>query len=311
LTLPWSQSFYLCCQDIRSYVQNFYQFIEGVSQHHRNIDDLLSKSLDIILSTHISESIARRAQSTSNFSQITQIVTNLEHFEVACAELERSLTAIRSSQRGGIIHITAAASFASSRSRVLKRVIASIQSKLDDFFGLAEYDWTPKTREQSPSMYLYELANWLTTVVDSLVVKDEYKEEAYRGAVDYIAECFMDFLTGRSIPMINENAISNILIDIDFLEEEFKRNGRGHLNSAFSELRTITTIVMQDLVQDYLVPSIRQASYSSVKPKRLQALLEKLARYGAECRDAASRDRGEKRRKAAEAVGRVFPGENR
>ena len=28
---------------IRSFVHNFYQFIEGVSQHHRNIDDLLSK----------------------------------------------------------------------------------------------------------------------------------------------------------------------------------------------------------------------------------------------------------------------------
>ena len=28
---------------IRSFVQNFYQFIEGVSQHHRNIDDQLSK----------------------------------------------------------------------------------------------------------------------------------------------------------------------------------------------------------------------------------------------------------------------------
>ena len=59
LNLPWSQGFYLCCQDvrdiplsvypslmysqIRSFVHNFYQFIEGVAQHHRNIDDLLSK----------------------------------------------------------------------------------------------------------------------------------------------------------------------------------------------------------------------------------------------------------------------------
>ena len=40
-------------------------------------------------------------------------------------------------------------------------------------------------------MYLYELVNWLTTVVDSLVVKDAYKDKAYRGAADYIAECFM------------------------------------------------------------------------------------------------------------------------
>lgn len=59
LNLPWSQSFYLCCQDvsdacvfivymliakqIRNFIQKFYQFVEGVSQHHRNIDELLSK----------------------------------------------------------------------------------------------------------------------------------------------------------------------------------------------------------------------------------------------------------------------------
>lgn len=40
--------------------------------------------------------MAKRAQSTANVSQIAQIITNLEHFEISCAELERSLTNIRS-----------------------------------------------------------------------------------------------------------------------------------------------------------------------------------------------------------------------
>ena len=43
----------------------------------------------------------------------------------------------------------------------------------------------------------------------------------------------------------------------------------------------------------------------------LAALLDKLARYGLECRGAPERERGEKRRKEAEAVGRLFPGESR
>lgn len=135
--------------------------------------------------------------------------------------------------------------------------------------------------------------------------------------------------------MMNENAISNILLDVEFLEQEFKRYGRQELCSLFSELRSVRVplslaqkysqltasfaylhlqlinIVMSDTVQEYLVPSVRQSSYAAVKPKRLQALLEKLARYGSQCRDAPSRDRGEKRRKEAEAVGKVYPGENR
>ncbi|KAI0368063.1 rsec15 [Pilatotrama ljubarskyi] len=310
LNLPWSQGFYLSCQDIRNFVQNFYQFIEGVSQHHRNIDELLSKSLDTILCDYISDSIARRAQSTTNLSQLAQIITNLEHFDIACSELERSLTNIRSSQRGGTIRINAAASFAATRTKALARMTEAMSSKLDDFFGLSEYDWTPKSREGAPSMYLYELVNWLTTVVDSLALKDAHKEEAYRGAVAYIASCFMDFLTGRDIPMMNENAIANLLLDVDFLDEELKRSGHSH-SAAFTELRSTASVVMSDAVNAYLVASIRQTSYAAVKPKRLQALLEKLARYGLECRDAPSRERGEKRKKEAEAVGRLFPGENR
>ncbi|KAI0677043.1 rsec15 [Trametes maxima] len=318
LNLPWSQGFYLSCQDIRSFVQNFYQFIEGVSQHHRNIDDLLSRSLDIILKTYINESIAKRVQSTTNLSQLSQIITNLEHFEIACSELERSLTNIRSSQRGGTIRVMSAASFAATRNKALARVTEAMSSKLDDFFGLSEYDWTPKTREDAPSMYLYELVNWLTTVVDSLALKDAYKEEAYRGAVGYIASCFMasihilwrDFLTGRDYPMMNENAIANLLLDVDFLDEELRRSGHSH-SAAFTELRSTASVVMSDAVNAYLVASIRQTSYAAVKPKRLQALLEKLARYGQECRDPPSRERGERRRKEAEAVGRLFPGESR
>ncbi|PIL36939.1 hypothetical protein GSI_00630 [Ganoderma sinense ZZ0214-1] len=309
LNLPWSQGFYLCCQDIRSFVHNFYQFIEGVAQHHRNIDDLLSKSLDAILTTSISESIANRVQTIANVSQIAQVITNLEHFEISCSELERSLTNIRSSQRGGTIRVKAAGSFIATRTKAIARITEAMSSKLEDF-GLSEYDWTAPHRADSPSMYLYELVNWLTTVIDSLALKDTYKEEAYRGAVSYIASCFLDFLTGRDIPMMNENAIANLLLDVDFLDEELKRNNHSH-GAAFAELRSMTSVIMSDAVSAYLVASIRQTSYPAVKPKRLAALLEKLARCGLESRDAGSRERGEKRRKEAEAVGRLFPGESR
>ncbi|EPQ59901.1 hypothetical protein GLOTRDRAFT_33192 [Gloeophyllum trabeum ATCC 11539] len=311
LLLPWSQSFYLCCQSIRTFVERFYHFVDGVSQHHRNVDELMSKALDNLLSAHISDNIARRLATTSTLTQIAQMVTNLEHFQVACTEIEATITSMRTSQRGGSIRLTASSSFASTISRALTRITSLITSKLDDFFDLSEYDWTPSARESAPSVYLYELFNWLTTVLDSLVIKDAYKDEAYRGAVNYIASCLMDFLTGRNVPMINENAISNILVDIDFLEEELKGIGRAHLASAFAELRSTTSIILSDTVQDYLVPSIRQTSYSAVKPKRLQALLEKLAKYGGSCRDNVSREKGEKRRREAEAVSRLFPGESR
>ncbi|EEB97459.1 hypothetical protein MPER_03220, partial [Moniliophthora perniciosa FA553] len=180
-------------------------------------------------------------------------------------------------------------------SRALGRINSLIKSKLNDFFELSEYDWTPAQRENGPSMYPYELLNWLTTVVDSLVIKEAYKDEAYKGAVSYIAECLMDFLTGRDIPMLNENAISNVLIDVDFIEDQLRSIGRAHLSSAFVELRSTTSIVLNNTVQEYLVPANRHASYATVKNKRLQALLDKLAKYYGSVRNG--REMAENRRK--------------
>jgi hypothetical protein len=87
-----------------------------------------------------------------------------------------------------------------------------IASKLDQCFELSEYDWTPLQRETSPSMYLYELVNWLTTVVDSLTIKESYKEESYRGALGYINDCLMvcDHLFQKSLVMNGLCRISSL-----------------------------------------------------------------------------------------------------
>lgn len=43
LSLPFSQTYPLCCMDIRSLVDQYYTFSDGFSQHHRDIDDILKK----------------------------------------------------------------------------------------------------------------------------------------------------------------------------------------------------------------------------------------------------------------------------
>jgi len=55
----------------------------------------------------------------------------------------------------------------------------------------------------------------------------------------------------------------------------------------------------------------RQTKFAPVKPRKLQVLLEKLARYGSTRPDRPSREYGERRRKEAEMLGRIYPGESR
>lgn len=106
----------MCCINIRNFVDQFYQFMDGVaSQHHLDIDEVLRKvsdrtslhsgsnveraepeqSLDGLLSAHVAGEIATKLKSMSNLSQIAQVVINLEHFVTACEELEGVLAGLR------------------------------------------------------------------------------------------------------------------------------------------------------------------------------------------------------------------------
>lgn len=60
-----------------------------------------------------------------------------------------------------------------------------MNDKLNDSFEMAEYDWTPSQSEGTPSLYLWDMINYLTTVVDGLVVSDSVKEDLYKGALSH------------------------------------------------------------------------------------------------------------------------------
>ena len=149
------------------------------------------QSLDLLLTKHISDNIATRLGTSSTLSQIAQIVTNLEYFEVACGEIEQSLASLRTAQRGGTIHLTCRESFTSTTEKALERISNIIASKLQDSFELSEYDWTPSTRMDTPSGFLFEIVFWLTMNVDGLVMKDVYKDKAYDMAIKRVADCLM------------------------------------------------------------------------------------------------------------------------
>jgi hypothetical protein len=44
--------------------------------------------------------------------------------------------------------------------------------------------------------------------------------------------------------MVNENAIANILVDVNFLEEQFRNVGRANLVSLFAELRSVRHVAV-------------------------------------------------------------------
>lgn len=79
--------------------------------------------------------------SSQYLGQIVQILINLEHFEIACQELEQLLIRARSSSAGGPLKLNATEEFRNSKKIAEKRIFELVNSKIDDLIDTAEYDW--------------------------------------------------------------------------------------------------------------------------------------------------------------------------
>lgn len=67
----------------------------------------------------------------------------------------------------------------------------------------------------------------------------------------------------------------------------------------------MVSIPLNNTVSEFLNPQMRASAYTNVKPRNLQILLEKLARYSLTVRTPAEREKAERRRKEAEAVSKI------
>ena len=96
--------------------------------------------MDSLLIQKINAILLKKLQST-NLSQIVQIIINIEYFESTCPDFEMLLMETRSFHRSGRIHLKASATFKETRRKAEKRIFELVNSKLDEFLELAEFDW--------------------------------------------------------------------------------------------------------------------------------------------------------------------------
>ncbi len=89
----------------------------------------------------VCQSLVERLNS-QYLGQIVQILTNLEHFELACQELEKLLVHARSSSSaGGPVTLKATELFRSHKKTAEKRIFELVNSKIDDLVETSDYEW--------------------------------------------------------------------------------------------------------------------------------------------------------------------------
>jgi len=217
--LPFSQMYPLVCIDIRNFLNQIYLFSDDHFRHTTVIDTTLRESLDELLVDKVCRSLVETLSSQQP-GQIVQILTNLDHFEHACKELELLLVAARSSGgTAGPVVLNATEQFAVAKKKAEKRLFELVNSKIDDLIDTAEYDWLSTYAPDTASPYIQELMRYLSNIMSSVLLglPEQIKEQIYLEALHHIGSALLELPLDPSIQRISNQAVTAYRLDVEDL----------------------------------------------------------------------------------------------
>ncbi|KAG9628830.1 exocyst complex subunit Sec15-like protein, partial [Aureobasidium melanogenum] len=237
--LPFSQMYPLCCIDIRNFLNQIYLFSDDHFQNSAVIDDTLKSSLDELLCHKVCRSLVERLSSQYP-GQIVQILTNLDHFETACRELQELLAEARSSSSAaGPIVLAATEEFTTAKKAAEKRIFEFVNSKIDDLIETAEYDWSSTYEPPAASPYMQELTRYLSDVMSSVLLglPVQIKELIYFDALGHISNAILALPLDPSIRRLSPQSVTAFRLDTEHLIDFVRSLDNPVLMEGLDELR--------------------------------------------------------------------------
>lgn len=216
--------------------------------------------------------------SSQYLGQIVQILINLEHFEVACQELEVLLAAARSPQSGDSpVTLSATDQFKNNKKVSEKRIFEVVNSKINDLIETAEYDWMTTIPPTEPSNYIQTLTRFLSNIMNStlLGLPTEIKELIYFDALSHAANEVLALPLASDVRRINPNGVEALAQDVEYLTSFVESLEVPILRENMDELQQTVQLMQSDNADEFYDMQVRNKKYGRVDAMNGPLLLEK------------------------------------
>lgn len=278
---PFSETYPITCQDVQKLINRHTEFLGDIQHDAVRSEDTLRDAVDKVLMGTVCQSLEARVKSRATTrEQIVQILINLEYFERAADELQKLIARKRTSNRRGKVVLEARQAFMSARKSAENRVFENVKNVVDDFLDLSDYEWNSREIATQPSSNLVEMAQFLTTMVNSSFVNlpANIRSWVYIDAIDHLSNRLLQFLQEAPRNTTVE-AVSSFDTDIKFLEKfvsELEAESPG-VGTTILPLRQSVDLLLSDDVNEYNNMEIRYKKYDRLPPDVALELFSKVS----------------------------------
>jgi hypothetical protein len=212
-----------------------------------------------------------------------QILTNFEHLEQACAELETLLVEARSSSSAaGPISLSATAEFRAGKKKAEVRIFELVNSKIDDLIETAEYDWLSTFVPEIASPYMQELTRYLSNIMSSVLIglPEKIKDQIYHESLGHIAAAILSLPLDSNVRQISSQASTAYSLDVGhlvaFVESLPKSDALLQMLEELRQTTALMTLAAEGMGEQFFDSSVSGLKFGKVDKIKGAELLEKV-----------------------------------
>eukprot|EP00794_Sanderia_malayensis_P005160 gene5160-5812_t len=276
--------------EVKKFILASIKFNENLNISRTEIDQAVRKSTNFLLTKVLSESLKNLIIHPSlNLAQLVQISVNTMHLEQACPELEKFISSVTGAteESVNVTKLYGSSTFKDVRAEAEQRIFDKLNSKMDEFFSLSNYNWMPSNKRAHSSEYLVDLIAYLQgafITFDSL--PGDVAKTACMSSCKHLATKLKNMLLDDEVRQMNVNGLKAFNIDLkcceDFVSSKPVEGFEdGMLEMTFIELRQIVDLLLlgdwTTFCADYTeYKETGHRKYDRVTPGQAAKLYEKL-----------------------------------
>nr|CAG4643743.1 EOG090X01NK [Lepidurus arcticus] len=285
-TFPFSSMVPRVYEEMGHFIEACLQFSQDLGLSHTEVDDMLRKSTNLLLTRTLSGCLSSLIKRPSlSLLQLIQISINTIYLENSSSHLEEFISKFTMLRRdtSHVARLQGRAMFRDVRSEAEQQIYEQMKRKIDEFLELSNYDWLLAEPSGQASSYLLDLMAFLKSTFEAFTnLPAHVAQTACLSSCQHIARTLIDMLMDDEIKQVSTGALHQVNLDVIQCEqfaasEPVPGFDDGALLLCFADLRQLLDLFMAWDWSTYFHDYGQDGSkYLRVSPHRAVTLLEKL-----------------------------------
>ncbi|CAD5229233.1 unnamed protein product [Bursaphelenchus okinawaensis] len=311
--LPFSAFVPTVYQQSKQYLKGCLGFMENLGLRQNEVEDTIRNSANMLLERWAFSLKTFVKMHKRNLIQLVQITINMGYLEKSCENLERYITKIsnkgETSTSSSHLEPLKSQVFNDARSEVEQLIEESLKDSVNQFFGLAGYDWELAQSNGVASDYITDMINFLSTTFKSFTnLPVVLARHVCLQTCKFVADRLYSMLLSPDFKYISKGALDQI--NLDLMQCELFASSRpvdgfddATLPMTFAHIRQLLDLVMNEDWSTYLAErGQRNSKYVRVTSQNAATLLEKVVEFEKKSSGFFGMGRAQDRRKLYDTI---------